>query len=478
MGCFAIRRGGLERIDPKWFIHGGHQALSGVTQASLGELVSEEPAYGAPYRAVEMQGDGVKYIRVTDFDDFGIVPGNEFVTAEFIEPRFMLTQDDLLFARSGATAGKSFLYDDSLGPSVFAGYCIRFRFDRSRVLPAFVYSVTKTERYAAWVRSMQRPSGQPNINKEEFKSFTLPLPDTTEQSRLVGLLETARKTRQRKLREADALFGGLDSFVLDQLGFALPPPESPRRVAWGARAAETGSERRLDPHRFAPRTRKLRAMVTSGRFRTRALAELVDEPISGDWGVADNERAKDREYVEALVVRATEFDDHENLILDNDRVRFRFVERESFDHRSLQPEDLVLEKSGGGPLQPVGRVAWIEPEHLAGRKLTFSNFVMRLRPNGAVMPVYLWAYLGLVNRCGLTESMQAQTHGIRNLKLDEYLTQPVPMPGPEVQQRIVAEVARCRTNARRLRDEAQRLWTLAKNDFEAALLSPTLEGEV
>ena len=101
----------------------------------------------------------------------------------------------MLFARSGATAGKTFLYRSALGPAIFAGYCIRFRFDAARILPEFVYLYTKTDRYAAWVRSIQRPSGQPNINKEEFKSFTIPVPNINEQAGLVSSFGAARDAR-------------------------------------------------------------------------------------------------------------------------------------------------------------------------------------------------------------------------------------------------------------------------------------------
>src|SRR5690606_27594279 len=120
--------------------------------------------------------------------------------------------------------------------------------------------------------------------------------------------------------------------------------------------------------------------------------------------------------------------------------------------------------------QPVGRVAIIEPEHLRDRNLTFTNFVMRLRPAKNVVPTYLWAVLGLINRCGLAESMQAQTHGIRNLKLAEYLIQPIPDAPYKVQQTVAAGVARRRAEARRLRAEAEQLWEQARADFEAALL--------
>jgi len=475
--CFAVKRGDLkERLDPKFILHGGHQPLKGVHLVPLGELVVREPEYGSGERAIPIQSPAdLKYIRITDFDDDGIVPGNEFVTAENIEDRYILVDGDVLFARSGATAGKTLLYSSEIGSSIFAGYCIRFRFDAKRALPSFIYFCTKTSRYKAWVRSIQRPSGQPNINKEEFKSFTVPFPPLAVQREMVVEMEAARESRRRKMQEADALLSGIDAFLLDSLGITLPEPRVDPRWCWAVRRSETIIERRLDPYRYAPRTRKLRQMIAAGIFKTHPLATLIEEPVSGDWGVAASERDDTAEYVDCLVIRSTEFDDIENLILDNDRVRHRFLEIRNYQAKLLQVGDILLEKSGGGPLQPVGRVAIIQHEHLKDRRIFFANFVMRLRPTGDVLPIYLWSFLGLVNRCGLTASMQAQTHGIRNLKLDEYLLQPVPVPDGRVQEKIAKEVLKRRMDARRLREEAAREWEAAKAHFEARLLGEAVQ---
>ena len=84
--------------------------------------------------------------------------------------KHILEIGDILFARTGGTVGKTYYYDGSIGKSVFAGYCIRFRFDDKKVLPKFIYWYTKTTAFTNWVKGIQRPSGQPNINKEEYKS--------------------------------------------------------------------------------------------------------------------------------------------------------------------------------------------------------------------------------------------------------------------------------------------------------------------
>lgn len=203
--CFAVRRSQLgERLDPKFIMFGGHNPISGTRMCSLGELIVEEPMYGLGARAVPVTSTSdPKYIRITDFDDEGIVPGNLFVTAEYYDSSRGLKPGDILFARTGATAGKTYIHTEDLGDSVFAGYCIRFRFNESLILPWYVYFYTKSNRYKTWVQSMQRPSGQPNINKEEFKSFTIPAPHRDIQEAIIDELQH-RHVEARRLRDEAA----------------------------------------------------------------------------------------------------------------------------------------------------------------------------------------------------------------------------------------------------------------------------------
>jgi hypothetical protein len=138
---FAIRNHDLQkRFDPKTYLYSRHSQSTPYPNVTFGSLTIQEPDYGSGSRAIpRVSEDEPKYIRITDFQDDGIPLGHEFMTAEVIEPECKLFNEDMLFARSGATAGKTFLYTDNLGPAIFAGYCIRFRFNRSHVLPRFVH---------------------------------------------------------------------------------------------------------------------------------------------------------------------------------------------------------------------------------------------------------------------------------------------------------------------------------------------------
>src|SRR5207248_483019 len=115
------------------------------------------------------------------------------------------------------------------------------------------YYSTKTSRYQNWVKSIQRPSGQPNINKEEFKSFTIPLPPLEVQRTLVEEIEAARDKRRRNLAQADGLLHSLDVRLLAQLGLEPPPVDD--RKAFTVRLGNL--RKRFDVHANHPRFVKL-----------------------------------------------------------------------------------------------------------------------------------------------------------------------------------------------------------------------------
>jgi type I restriction enzyme S subunit len=165
------------------------------------------------------------------------------------------------------------------------------------------------------------------------------------------------------------------------------------------------------------------------------LADLLVEQKGGDWGDDTGEAA-------IRVLRSTNFTDRGMLEYDNVAVRhFSLTKSQSM---GLRTNDLLVERSGGGPAQPVGRVGFIDrdlPDHW------FSNFVQMLRPDSdKIDPTYLrWVLLEL-NRSGIIERLQHQTTQMRNLDFRDYLRLYLPRPpGPE--QEAIAQVLKTANEA-------------------------------
>ena len=221
---FAVKRG---NISSRFDVRNMRYFFSSVSikhdKVPLGSLTAEEPCYGTSATAVVRTDENQpKYIRITDFDDYGIAPNHQYMTTESYSGKHFLREGDVLFARSGATVGKTYYYDGSIGPAVFAGYCIRFRFDESKVIPKFAYWSTKTEAYTEWVKGIQRPSGQPNINKEEFKSYQITLMAKEKQLALVAKMNKAELKRTQSIQTADDSIIAAREQLLERVGIAFP----------------------------------------------------------------------------------------------------------------------------------------------------------------------------------------------------------------------------------------------------------------
>jgi len=159
------------------------------------------------------------------------------------------------------------------------------------------------------------------------------------------------------------------------------------------------------------------------------LKELLSDHYAGDWGDENGEALVN-------VLRSTNFT--ESGALDLSDVARRYFPAGKAATFSLKRGDLLLERSGGGPDQPVGRIGFV-PEDLDG--FTVSNFVQVLRPDTEkVVSDYLGWLLYELQRCGVIERLQQQSTQMRNLNFRDYLRLRLPYPETTEQGRISAVI--------------------------------------
>ena len=173
------------------------------------------------------------------------------------------------------------------------------------------------------------------------------------------------------------------------------------------------------------------------------LKELLVLHDAGVWGPEDCDGG-------ISVLRSTNFSADGSLRFEN--LSFRYVEPRKRQTKALAPNDILIEKSGGGPKQPVGRVCVYRGHHL---EHSFGNFTMRLRVNYDIAdPEYLFWCLRRLYLSGGTEQYQKHTSGIRNLETKRYLTHPIHVPALDDQRCVVgilnraARIERLRTQAK------------------------------
>lgn len=174
----------------------------------------------------------------------------------------------------------------------------------------------------------------------------------------------------------------------------------------------------------------------------RPLRSLLTENLSGDWGDDEGE-------VTLSILRSTNFTDSGTVNLA-DVARRRFSTPKAAKIQ-VQPHDILVERSGGGPKQPVGRVVMIrEPMPETG----FANFVQALRPApSVVVPELLLWTLYQLNKSGFVEKLQHQTTQMRNLDLRDYLKVLLPVPPSGEQTRIAETLKAADDNIRAIEEQ-------------------------
>jgi len=161
----------------------------GVEMKTLGEVCEISGDYGLS--APSKQFDGVRYLRITDITDSGGL-NDEYVSADLKEDvsKEPLVDGDILFARTGATVGKTLIYKRCFGKCLFAGYLIRYRVRKQIVLPQYLFHFTHSTNYYNWISGSLAVGAQPNISAQRYNQLQFPLPSLQEQQRIVSILDT------------------------------------------------------------------------------------------------------------------------------------------------------------------------------------------------------------------------------------------------------------------------------------------------
>lgn len=164
---------------------------------SLEDLCSERPTYGINAAAVDFTYQLPTYIRITDIDDDGNFSktGRKCVNSEFSH-QYILKIGDLVFARTGATVGKTYLYNEADGILVYAGFLIKVSPNQKLLVADFLKYLTETPYYLNWVGTMSQRSGQPGINGNEYGSFLVPKPNLTEQKLIAQRMNSLNRKLQ------------------------------------------------------------------------------------------------------------------------------------------------------------------------------------------------------------------------------------------------------------------------------------------
>ncbi|MCD4794910.1 MAG: restriction endonuclease subunit S [Bacteroidales bacterium] len=156
---------------------------------TLGNCLFDRPTYGINAAAVSYNLNLPTYLRITDISEDGnFIYENKASVDATNSNDFYLKENEIVFARTGASVGKTYLYNKNDGLLVYAGFLIKVSPNPKKLNSKYLKYFTQSTKYWNWVKIMSMRSGQPGINGNEYAQLKIPLPTLNEQTLIAQIL--------------------------------------------------------------------------------------------------------------------------------------------------------------------------------------------------------------------------------------------------------------------------------------------------
>lgn len=180
----------------------------------LEKLTIGKGEYGIGASAVPFDSSKYTYLRITDINDDGTLNKQNLMSVDDINAcNYILKKNDIVFARTGNSTGRSYFYDGSDGVLVYAGFLIKFSIDDNKVNPRILKYYTHSKPYFDWVHSFDTGGTRGNINAKTYGTMPIILPSRKIQDKIVSILksfddkiELNRRINENLEQQAQALF--------------------------------------------------------------------------------------------------------------------------------------------------------------------------------------------------------------------------------------------------------------------------------
>ena len=149
-------------------------------------IIAKKLQYGANSSGIEYKDELPRYIRITDISNNDLKNTDKLSLTNKDASGFILNDGDILFARSGGTVGKSFMYQKKYGKCAFAGYLIRAQFD-DKELSHYVYNYTNSTLYDEWKKTIFIQSTIQNIGADKYSIMPIPIPIDKRKIKIINI---------------------------------------------------------------------------------------------------------------------------------------------------------------------------------------------------------------------------------------------------------------------------------------------------
>lgn len=388
--------------------------------------------------------DGYRYLRVSDLGQHGIENHNRrYVDVEEIPEKIKLTDNSFLVSRSGSL-GLVSVVGNELRDAILSSHIFKIDLDTNQVRPKYLEAVLRSQ--IGQVQFFRNNNGAviPEISQSALKSILVVLPPPGIQNHIVTIMQSAYAQKARKEQEADALLKSIDGYVLAELGIEMPTVEEKRSFV--VHAGQLVG--RIDPGYNHP---KYAAIEEAIRRQPHGYTRIRDQ-FKQNKSTFKIDPGKVYRYVEIGSVNVSTGDITPKELLG--------AELPANAKRVLKKGDIIVSKVRTYR----GAITIVPEDGYVG-----SGAFCILQENGTVNKETLFSYLR--SELFLTWSLKPSAGTTYpTLNDNDILDFPMPLPPFNVQENVAHEVMNRKSEAIRLKQEAEAILEEAKGQVERILL--------
>lgn len=217
----------------------------------LKTLLATPLQYGANASGVPYSEKLPRYIRITDITIDGKLKETDKLSLPKEEAnKYILKNNDVLFARSGATVGKAFIFKEHYGQSAFAGYLIKADLNKE-YLPKLLFHYTQSDIYESWKNGIFIQSTIQNIGADKYSQLAIPVPPLSEQQAIVSYLDSKVSKIDEYISAAEKKIAALEelkqSLIAEAVTRGINPnvPMKEPGIKWVGRVPEHWEVKRI-----------------------------------------------------------------------------------------------------------------------------------------------------------------------------------------------------------------------------------------
>ncbi|HLC60896.1 MAG TPA: restriction endonuclease subunit S, partial [Candidatus Nanoarchaeia archaeon] len=306
----------------------------------------------------------------------------------------------------------------------------------------------------------QRPAGQPNINAEEYKSLTFPLPPFEIQKKVVKIFSLAYEQKKQNEAEAEKLLASIDDYLMKELGITLPtPPENILKNRIFTSSLNGLSGNRYDPHFHQAKFKEIEKHLYAGKFPISKLKKVSTVITSGATPKAGGDAYTDDTNTGIPFIRSGEINE---IDFGSALHITREIHNSMLKSSQLKKRDLLIAIVGA----TIGQIGIYNYD----REANINQAIAVVRLKNEIEVEFAESFLKSALGKSILDRIKRPV-ARANINLDEIGIIPIPVPPLAKQKEIAEHITDIRKQAQQLKDKTKEELKKASEEIEKILLT-------